>query len=882
MTDSQSRIPNPDQQAVIQELDRNLILFASAGTGKTFTVAKRVQRILESGRARPEEILCLTFTIKAAGEMKDDIFSHVGEAAGNVVVRTIHSFAFSVLKEESVLHPETTSMPGVCDDDDAAELLKSIAREFELPDRSAVFRNSSQLYAFSGIMKQQRELMQLWSEDEVSDFSEVFRRIEGSRPELIRKMFIFYDPAVRGERQDQDFAQLIRHSAGRFMQRYNQSLRESSLLDFNDLICLTHKLFRDPEARSRWQARYRYITVDEMQDTSELEYDTLKQLFGKNHIMMCGDFFQTIYQWRGSSPEKVLAEYIREFSVRQFMFARNYRSTQTLTAATFGYLQNSYPALMGKFCPAEIVTESRITGDPILNVRLRDQNAEAAWIYDYLERHAPDDPTRVCIMSRSNRYIAELYTRLAKISSARKSGKELRFFTVDNDSRFYRRAVMKDILAFLRVLVNPTDALGFERIAEKYAARIGRATIRKIQELGPLGISLASFIDDGLWQDGDPYARLIRAWQNDNIVVYDTETTGLDLQKDQIIQISAIRLSANGEIVDKMDQMVIPSVPITATAQATHHQTLETIRARGGIGIRPALQRFLDFTRGAVLVGHNSLRFDSPLVRRQLRENGLPLPEIIAEYDTLPLARQFLPKSVNYKLETLCRTFGITNQAAHDALGDITATGEVLTHIIRTWLIPQTEARRAALEKWKPGFGKIHLFLKSLREDYLEAGRVYEMIEAIIQKCSLRSRYPEPINQLTLDDFLYSVGHSEIQDPVLYLRELLSDAALSGSQMDLLITKLHKIPIITVHQAKGCEFDTVIIAGADDDQFPVYSAKMHGTEAEEARVFYVAISRAKYRLILTSASQRETRGGIWPLRQSRYIDKIPGKYITEL
>ena len=879
MTDSQSRIPNPDQQAVIQELDRNLILFASAGTGKTFTVAKRVQRILESGRARPEEILCLTFTIKAAGEMKDDIFSHVGEAAGNVVVRTIHSFAFSVLKEESVLHPETTSMPGVCDDDDAAELLKSIAREFELPDRSAVFRNSSQLYAFSGIMKQQRELMQLYSEDEASDFSEVFRRIEGSRPELIRKMFIFYDPAVRGERQDQDFAQLIRHSAGRFMQRYIQSLQESNLLDFNDLICLTHKLFRDPEARSRWQARFRYITVDEMQDTSELEYDTLKQLFGENHIMMCGDFFQTIYQWRGSNPEKVLAEYIHDFNARQFMFSRNYRSTRTLTAATFGYLQNSYPDLMGKFCPPEIITESKTAGDPIQNVLLKDQDAEAAWIYHYLERHAPDDPTRVCIMSRSNRYIAELYTRLAKISSARKDGKELRFFTVDNDSKFYRRAVMKDILAFLRVLVNPTDALGFERITEKYAAGIGRTSIRKIQELGSLGISLDSFIGDGLWQDGDPYARLIRAWQNDNIVIYDTETTGLDLQKDQIIQISAIRLNAKGEITDRMDQMVIPTVPISAAAQATHHQTQETIRARGGIGIRPALQKFLDFTRGTVLIGHNSLRFDSPLVRRQLRENGLSLPEMIAEYDTLPLARQFLPKSVNYKLETLCRTFGIINLAAHDALGDITATGEVLTHIIRTWLIPQTEARRAALEKWKPGFEKIHAFLKSLREDYLEPGRVYEMIEAIIQKCSLRSRYPEPVNQLTLDDFLYSIRHSDIQDPVLYLRELLGDAALSGSQMDLLISKLHKIPIITVHQAKGCEFDTVIIAGADDDQFPSYSAQMHGTEAEEARVFYVAISRAKYHLILTSASQKGNRGWIRPLRQSRYIDKIPSGYI---
>ena len=95
------RIPNFEQQAVIDELDRNIILFASAGTGKTFTVAKRVCNIIESRRALPEEILCLTFTIKAANEMKDDILHYAGEEAKRVTTRTIHSFAYQILKEES-------------------------------------------------------------------------------------------------------------------------------------------------------------------------------------------------------------------------------------------------------------------------------------------------------------------------------------------------------------------------------------------------------------------------------------------------------------------------------------------------------------------------------------------------------------------------------------------------------------------------------------------------------------------------------------------------------------------------------------------------------------------------------------------------------------
>ncbi len=882
MPDKEARLPNAEQQAVIDELDRNIILFASAGTGKTFTVAQRVKRIIEAGRARPAEILCLTFTIKAAGEMKEDILLYAGESGKEVNTRTIHSFAYQVLKEESVRDPEDVVLPGVCDEVEAAELLKQTLTECGLREDAAILGSSTALTNFSSVMKHERELQTLYSEDEAADFSAVYRQIRDQKPALFEKMHTFYDHAGGTERTDRAFMDFMDANAGTALHAYDQTLRQSNLLDFDDLICLTHKLFRNPEALARWQARYRYIIVDEMQDTSELEYDTLLQLFRTARVMMCGDFFQTIYQWRGSNPEKVLNGYIHEFDAVRFMFARNYRSTRSLTAAGFGYLRNTWPELMGVYCPPDVIPKSDLPGEPILNVRVKAPEDEALWIYDYLDRHRPEDVTKVCIMARSNPYIAKLYDALTRIGTARKDGNELRFFSVDKDAKFFRREVIRDILSFLRILVNPTDAVGFERVVSKYVSGVGKKRISTIREHGELGISLASFADDGLYRDDDPYAGLIRAFESGNVVVYDTETTGLDLSHDQMIQISAVRLNADGQVTETFDRRVIPTIPISKGAQATHRQTLEDVIRHGAIGAAEALEEFLAFCDGAVLVGHNSLCFDSPLVRRQLRENGLPAPNILAEYDTLPIARQFLPKSKDYKLDTLCGAFGIVNEAAHDALGDITATGRVLTCLLKRYIIPTGERRRRFLAEWRPRFEKIHAFLCELKSNYLAKNDVPGMAEHIIAKLSLRTRCPEAVHQRTLDDFLYMLKDAAPEDPVHFLRELLADAALSGSQMDMLIRKLKKIPIITVHQSKGCEFDTVIIAGADDDDFPTYQAKRRGDFEEEKRVFYVAISRARRTLIMTSASQKVNRGGTWPLPQSRWIGAIPQEYVRTI
>ena len=876
---SNRRQPNSEQQAVISELDNNIILFASAGTGKTFTVANRVGNIILSERALPEEILCLTFTIKAANEMKDDVLQYVGDAGKNVIVKTIHSFCYQVTKEESKKNSDIYCEPSVCDDSDEAEELKNALISLGLSEQSSVFHSSSILNSFMSALKHTRELQNYNSGDEEKDFQRAYDYIRENDQQQFNAITFFYDPVLRRELSDRGFIQLMNSCAGRFAHIYNDILRQSNLVDFDDLICQVHQFMRNKECREYWRNRFKYIIIDEMQDTSTLEYDTIKQMVGANNIMMCGDYFQTIYEWRGSKPDNVLNSFIDEFNAKRFMFAQNYRSTKMLTMATFGYLKKTYPSLVGKFCPPDIVTQAVEEGDKILNVRVKGIEDEALWIMNYLEKNRPEDPTRVCIMARSNTYICNMYSELMKLNSARRN--ELRFFTVDNDSKFFRKAVIKDILAFINILLNRTDLVSIARIAKKYVPGIGQGTINTLIQDATIGASLTSYLDRGTYEYGDPYKLLVDGYEDSNIVIYDTETTGLDLAKDQIIQISAIKINRNGSIIDTYDQMVIPTIEISKGAQATHHQTTESIKANGGVEAKSALLGFSEFVRGSVLVGHNSLRFDSPLVKRQLRECGLSPLNVQAEYDTMIIAKQFLPKLKNYKLDTLCSHYRFSNENAHNALGDITATGKVLVHLLNDGIIPTTSKRVQMIGKHATKFRPLYQFIESLDRMMLE-NNVVGIVNNIIVTYDLRSIYPSENDKIAMDDLLFAIKASRFQNAEAYLREFVSDAALSGSQMDLLIQKLHKIPIITVHQSKGCEFDLVMIVGADDDNFPTYIAKKNNKEEEEKRVFYVAITRAKKRLILTSTRSRTNRGGTWPVNQSRYIGNIPAEYIETI
>ncbi len=951
------KIPNQQQRQVIDEVDNNVILYAGAGTGKTFTVANRVANILMQEKAKAEEILCLTFTIKACNEMKEDVLGYAGEIAQNVQISTIHGFCYRLIVEELKRVGEENANYTICDEIDQEEILKSILssrfyawvaekncqeenllfpnlenceivkigeeyywnfdnyflsthgqlqkmtgeikftslegycaqcqsvqplrnkqcsacgqefslsfsrKEFEIFDKKIALRN------MISAIKHQREEDKLYTGDEIADNQSAFESLRKKKPTLFEGLFSHY-ARYHGYLLDEDFLLAMEQFAGKFVAEYDEYLRLSGLLDFDDLIIKANRILESKDGAAYWDNRFKYIILDEMQDTSSLEYDVLRKIFAKNNVMLCGDFFQTIYGWRGSQPEKILGEYVQEFDAKPYTLSANYRATKTLAQAAFGYLKNTYPKLIGRYCPNDLEIFTDNEGELIDCYAFDNREEEAAQIYRYLLRNKPQKPMDTCIIARSNKYIAELskYFQAMEVERGEKDG--LRFFTVEENFQFFKKPVVKDILAVLKLLIYPFNRASMERLTEKFVRQVGVKSIENLRSYQSIGVSITSFIDGQTYDFGDTFHHLIQAFERDNIVVYDTETTGLDLEKDEIVQLSAIKIGKNGKILDTLDVLIQPTVPISEAAQKTHGFNLEYILSHGGITAKEGLEKFSAFVQGCVLVGHNNLAYDRTLVLRQLKENGLSALDIVEEYDTLMLSKQFYPQFDNYKLSTLCEHFSVVNECAHNALGDITATGKCLVKIIEENILPTTKARMDVLAKYAPKFEKFYVFFQELRSRF-DNGE--EIVEYIIDKLLLPRKYPSRIDILAMRDVALSLEKEKENRPH-FLKEYLKDAALSGSQLDALVQKSNRIPIVTVHQAKGCEFDTVILAGADDRNFPSFAAKESGNEEEEKKIFYVAITRAKRKLILTRARY----SGKYLVEETPYFWKIPEEYV---
>ncbi len=884
------RIPNAEQARVIETLDENLILFASAGTGKTYSVANRVSNILRLERATPNEILCLTFTAKACEEMREDIASYVGKRAQTVEIRTIHSFCYMLMREENRRRGDKYLDATVCDETDAEELLRSIlSSQFEYWERGErpegesvgeyetqfdIFQKKTALRDFVSALKHAREEQGFYTHDEEADYQNAFAYLRSADVKRYRSALSI--TSKRGEHVlDHVFESGMNRHAGRLAFTYDDYLRKSNRVDYDDLIIFASRYLSEPQTLARWSTRYKYIIVDEMQDTSALEYSVLKRVFGKNNVMMCGDFFQSIYEWRGSRPQYVLDDFIQSFGAKIYMFSENYRSTRTLTAATFGYLRATYSTFVGKYCPADIRVKSAEEGEKILLFGFDNRKEEAYKIFRYLKKSVAQDATSLCVMARSNFYLSALLRSFEEFNLEYPEEERLHFFTAEENLQFYRKPVVKDVLAVLKLLFNRTDRVSMERIAQKYVRLVGARSIEYIRTQNRIGASIVCFLDKQVYEHLDPYHVLIECGNKGEIVVYDTETTGLDLTSDQMVQLAAIRMDGKGNVIDTFERMILPTVPIGQGAYETHGFDLAYIQARGGVTAREALIDFSKFVKGCALIGHNSARFDSPLIKRQLKENGLPPLDVRGEYDTLSIAKEFHAALPDFRLSTLCFKYGIVNEAAHNAYGDIVATGKVLRRFIQEDILPTAMERRNVCAKYLDKFEKLYAFFEELDAACKTEG-AQAVVQFIIDRMMIKKKCQNPSDeralQLLISSFYGVEGNAEE-----VLREYVLNAELSASRADTLLLNRNAIPLLTVHQAKGCEFDTVILAGADDRNFPSFFSQGEQAEEEEKKVFYVAITRAKKKLILT----RSVYNGRGELSPSPYVKNIPAEYLWE-
>ncbi len=830
---------NDRQRAAAEDLDDHILLTAPAGTGKTDTLAYRIANILAEGRAEPEEVLCLTFTNKACQEMRERIERRAGEPGSRVEVKTFHSFCYDVIRTEAKRHLDLFSDFVIFDEVDCRTLLREIVSE----DLDVPVEALARAIAFT---KEKQAAWDIRSGDPQADRRSCIARIYREAKDEFSRLCI-----------DAQYHQLPKLRDGweiwgaALLGRYDARLAEAHGLDFTDLIVRAKALLRQLEIARRWAARFRYINIDEVQDTSVLEYEILSLIFGESRLLLAGDPFQTIYEWRGSHPEIVRERFKEAYHPREIVLIENYRATQRLLSASTCALERLFPARVAALYPDGLRAESQERGELIEIKGAADFSEEAQWIYYRILSLPVENYARVAILTRSNRYTKELSAQFRSISRYAE-GEPLPFLLID-DTRFFRRQEVKDALAFLKLTVNRHDTVSLLRVLGRFARGVGPAAVRTIssEAYRRAGVRITDYLDALTRETGDPFARLTEALAAENVVVFDVEATGIDTTRDEIIQIAGVRLAADGSIKEQFMRYIRPERPV-GTSVRVHGLTDDFLRENG----EPAaevLRDFAAFAAGSVIVGHN-VTYDLHILASHLARLELPPLAYDTYYDTLDIFRRFHPNLRCHTLAYLGEVCEVQHASSHDAFDDICATAEILHYALEHDIAPTADARRACIKKFLAAFAPLADKMALLRAQAAQM-RPWQLLGQIVLETGMADYYKKRHEEQRLENLRDLFRRAkELDDreipPQDAIFRFLRYTTLSTTDLEAL-SKKPRIPIITIHQAKGAEFDYVFLAGLQQGTFPGLAALRRGNIEEEKRLFYVAITRARRKLLIS-------------------------------
>jgi len=858
-----TNILNEKQSIVAETLDENILLLASAGTGKTNTLAHRISNIIEKRKCNPEEILCITFTNKACKEMKERIDGMAKDSQNKIVVKTFHSFCYDVIKNEAKKRTDIYTDFIIFDEEDCKEIIKTVNYfDFQI----------GALQNFIGLIKEYRGIYKIYSNKPLEDYKNVIDRLYAEKEEKINSVCVTDKYLIDYKMKD-----LLKLEGHKIIQGYNSSLYSNHGLDFTDLIVKVQELFKEKSICDYWGSKFKYISIDEVQDTSITEYEIIETLFRNNNILLCGDPFQTIYQWRGSTPEGIFKSYIEKYSPKKIVFNENYRSTKNLINASYDYLRNAFKTEVRDTYDKDIEAVSTENGEKILLKGFESITEEAKFIFNEIKNLNLPDISKACILTRNNNYNIELSKEFTNINVKLDQDKRLNFILIDH-FKFFRRQEIKDVIAFLKLCVNRYDSNSLIRILKRFPMGIGERTIASIEstEYKQIGISITDFIDTNTHIYGDRYSMLMEEFSKGNIIVFDVESTGVNTTEDEIIQIAAIKLDSEGNVTETFERFLKNNKSVKDSEKV--HGFSDEFLSENGESKEVVLKDFLEFSKGAVIVGHN-VQFDIDILSSELSRNSLESANFLDTFDTLDIYRRFHPNLSNHKLETLSNEFGTKNKPTHNALDDILSTAELLVKAINKDIRPTAFERQMYIGKHLKSFEEISHKLNEIIDESSKV-RPSSLIGKIIVDFEFKKVYAkEPERIFRLREFfvvakdLDNIEQSEKDS----LAELLKTTALSNGDMERMLKKNARIPIITVHQAKGLEFDYVFLSGVQENIFPSYQAIKTNDFKEEERVFYVAITRAKKKLYLTYNKHRSGR----LQKESRFIRYIPDIYIDK-
>jgi DNA helicase-2/ATP-dependent DNA helicase PcrA len=436
---------NPKQREAAVTTEGPLLILAGAGSGKTRVLTHRIAYLIAKRIAAPWSILAITFTNKAAREMQERVTRLVGPGGHDIWVSTFHSMCVRILR-------------------------KDIER-IGYGSNFSILDQTDQLSVIRNVMKEQN------LDPKKFDPRAILASISGAKNELLT-------PDKYEQRQGDYFQTIV----SRVYQQYQRRLKSNNALDFDDLIMLTIQLFRDvPDVLAFYQNKFRYLHVDEYQDTNHAQYVLCRMLAEKHHnICVVGDSDQSIYRWRGADITNILNFESDYPEARTILLEQNYRSTSNILEAANSVIQNN----LGR--KAKNLWTDKKGGDKIVVYQGDSEHEEGYFVAGEIRKNRQNGRRYGdhAILYRTNAQSRVIEEILIKSEVP---------YQIVGGIRFYDRKEIKDILAYLRLIANPDDDISLLRIVNEPKRGIGDTTMDKLQaEAQRYGISIFRLLDESL------------------------------------------------------------------------------------------------------------------------------------------------------------------------------------------------------------------------------------------------------------------------------------------------------------------------------------------------------------------------------------------------
>ncbi len=789
---------NPQQRAGIEAVDGPVLILAGAGSGKTRVITHRIAYLIEARGVSPDAILAVTFTNKASAEMRERVEKLlVNSSLAQPLLATFHSFCVRVLRRDiEALRIGTGPDAGltrtfaIYDESDQQAIVKQAMRRMGIDDKQLTPRT-----VLSRIS---------WAKNHMLDPQEFY--LNSSDPTTERISHIY--------------------------EAYRKELRKNNALDFDDLLLETVRLLKSSsEVRERYNRRFKYILIDEYQDTNRPQYELMKLLAGKEHnVCVVGDEDQSIYSWRGADIKNIL-EFEKDFpEAKVIRLEQNYRSTQNILEGASAVVARNLQR-KGK----NLFTE-RQGGSLIGYYEAPDGENEALYIADYIQKYfrkAGEDveSPRVAVLYRTNSQ-----SRLVEEALRRYSIQ----YTMVGGFSFYDRAEVKDLLSYLKLVQNPHDSIALARVINVPARGIGRTTLDTLERIAlETGASTWSAIGHVIKNRLLPQ-RALTALESFRRMMEDAHAM---LAPDFADKLSA-DLAPPEEGLAEQSEDPEDNASFEMSEDALMHDEFGTPLPESSTTEADTSFSFDDDAQGSLGLSHDEMEEDTSF---SFESDSSPIPLAVdADADFNPASfNPFADAEASAKTSPLLRNA----KTSADAL--------------------EGDAVRPAFRS--PG----------------DAATLPELIRFLID----RSGYiraledegtPEAISRIENLKELANAAQ-DAQERGESLSEFLDHAALVSDTDKY--NPDSRVTLMTLHAAKGLEFPLVLLAGMEEGLFP-HSRTLNDPNGleEERRLCYVGMTRAMDTLIVSRARYRRRFGNDMPDASvaSRFLEEIPQHLLEEL